>query len=220
MAIKNFEDAITYNPNGTLIVSPDTIDIVDADRSETGYSYFDEAVNGDYEHFLTVRTASTSSLGAAIYNWVLGNGVGDFTSIKNLGAHSLFRLEGGALVRLQLFEHMIGGVSYNTSWSGNVNTIYYLKFDRDISIGSFGQLNCFVYTDEGLTVLVKILTLDLHENIDFTKAYPVCGEGVGITGEQYDGYVKNFDTGDGVTVVPLTRRGLGRGLNKGIGKGF
>ncbi|MCK5600854.1 hypothetical protein KAR91_03235 [Candidatus Pacearchaeota archaeon] len=197
MAIEDFTTYIEVDTPNRLTVAADSITITDLDRDEHAYVYSDKGLdffNGDFEHLLDVYTASSTTVGALCYNWALGTEIGDFNDIKNSGFLGLVRFKSATtVVRLQLYEIVTGGASYNVNFNGSLNTTYYLKFVRDESIGTFGTLYCYIYSDSDRTVLVETLSLALHEKKDFRYIYPVISESGAASGEEYDGTVSNLE---------------------------
>lgn len=227
MSLEDFTTYTKVDPNNRYTVAANLITVNNLSRDEIAYIVSDKGVDffdGDYEHLLQFRTASSSSILSTLNPWTLANELGDIRNLLNLspklGAHTIQLLEIAATVNCILTESVAGGSSFNDQFSGTVNVIYYVKIIRDEAIGSFGQLQCFIYTDSDRTVLVDTLTIALHEKMDFRYVYAANSFNFAES-KAFDGTINDLDLGlEEEEVIVLLRKGLGRGSNKGLMRGF
>jgi len=214
MAFEDFTTATKVDPNNRYTIALNIITVNDLSRDEAAYIYWDKGIDffdGNYTHLIQHRIAHTSSLASTVYTWMLANKVGGGRTIDQtvpvLGSHSLELKENGEQANFFLYERVAGGSLFTERFDGFVNTQYYSKIVRDESIGTFGTLYCYIYTDSERTVLVGTLSIPLHEKMDFRYVYAANSYDAS-TSKAYDGTIENLDLGLGeeVGVVIFRRR--------------
>jgi len=212
MAFEDFTTYVEVDPNNRYAVAANTITINDLSRDEVAYIVKDKGVDffdGDYTHLIKYRTASSSVIISTVYAWLLANKVaGGWTidqTVPTLGSHSLELQEIGITANCILGERVAGGSFFKDQFSGVVNTQYYSKIVRDESIGTFGTLYCFIYTDPARTVLVDTLSVALHEKMDFRYIYAANSYDF-TESKAYDGTIENLDLGTEEAGVVILRR--------------
>jgi hypothetical protein len=70
-----------------------------------------------------------------------------------------------------LLREFDNGTGYYDLYSWELNTDYYLRIFRDQSIGIYGQLTCYIYSDSQRTALIDALTVPLHSSEDYRYLY-------------------------------------------------
>lgn len=199
----SFEDFTTYtkvDPNNRYTVAANNITVNNLSRDEIAYIVFDKGVDffdGDYEHLLDFRVASSSSIISTVHPWMLANELGDARAVLDvgrLGAHALELLEVGAVMNCTLTESVFEGLRFNDAFAGSVNTYYYVRIVRDEAVGTFGTLYCYIYTDSDRTTLVDTLILTLHEKRDFRYVYAAASYNFAES-KAFDGIIANLDLG-------------------------
>lgn len=199
----SLEDYTTYtavDPNNRFTVATNLITVNDLSRDEIAYIYADKGIDffdGDYEHLLDFRVASSSSILSTVHPWMLANELGDGRSVLDvgkLGAHALELTELGVVMNCTLRESVFEGSIFNDTFAGSVNTYYYVKIVRDEAVGTFGTLYCYIYTDSERTTLVDTLVLTLHEKRDFRYVYAAASYNFAES-KAYDGTIRNLDLG-------------------------
>ena len=201
MAFEDYTTATKVDLNNRYAVATNVITVSDLSRNEAAYIYWDKGIgffDGDYTHLIKYRTASSSVILSTVYVWLLANKVAGGRTIDQtvptLGSHSLELQEVGSIANCFLSERIAGGSRFFDQFSGVVNTHYYSKIVRDESIGTFGTLYCYIYTDSGRTVLVDILSIALHEKMDFRYIYAANSYDF-TESKAYDGTIENLDLG-------------------------
>lgn len=165
---------------------------------DKGASFFDGDFEIHWEGFLNTTTTDGSGGNAIavanINNLSVANNTDDQLRVR-------FQDEGNARFNLQEGN---GGSMVQDFDGLTLSTLYYCKFVRDESVGSFGTLYNYVYSDSGRTTLVATQTLTLRGFVDFRYLYAMSGQESGT--DSLTGYVQNFDIisggGGGAAVVP------------------
>jgi len=197
-----FEDFMTYtelDPENSVTVTPNEIDFAHVNSRGTdtmvyedmGIDYF----SGDFEHLFTagITSADTYALPTV---WMLSNTVDDMydLALANQGFLEVdFYQHWDGYLCVQLHERTEGaGAVYEDVWTGSsAGVTYYFKVKRDESIGAFGRLYLYIFSDSGRTNLLKTLQLDLHAKQDFRHIYALNSHN---NGEYYyaSGFVKDL----------------------------
>lgn len=175
MATENFTTYTEVDPNARVEVAADYIDWVAITRQESAYVYQDFGANyfaGGFEHKPQVYVSGSAS-GRATH-WMLANAIGDTQALLSGDILYLYTYPSGGNWVIELVERD-NGVSYTTSSSGHPlgsGNIRYLKIIRDESIGTYGTLYCYIYSDFARTILLATLALTLHTSTkDFRYLY-------------------------------------------------
>jgi hypothetical protein len=194
------EDYTTYtevDPNSHISKTASRITFTDLALNEDAYVYGDKGpdhFNGDYEHKVTVEIIAAQN-NASVYIWTLANLVDDQKGIVDAGGDyhtSAFYLNSSG-VRIIWLAELVGGTLYYDFYSQfSFNTPYYLRTKRDESIGVYGALICYVYTDFDETDLLATLSVALHEKEDFRYVYGVQSTNPNLT-PAITGYAEDLD---------------------------
>lgn len=166
MANEDFTTYTEVDPNGHLSVIPSKITATGLHRNEVAYIYNDKGVaffDGDFEHLLEAQIEASSANFALMNVWAMSNALGDEQGLID-ASESLFGLtvaevSGNAWVIL--FEVDSGTRYFDNYINGTLGQLYYHKIVRDESVG-FGQLQCFIFSDFGRTILIDTLSITLH----------------------------------------------------------
>lgn len=193
------EDFTTYtevDPNGHITVYANRVEWTGLVRGEKAYVYKDKGVNhfdGDFEHLLEIEIAASDDQGISS-PWVLANTV-----------EAMFDLRGGSIFEMQVFQSSGTPDIYLSEWDSGTqhvsssygisfNTRYYLKIKRDESVGAFGTIYCYIYSDSARTNLLQTLSVALHTSKkDFRYVYACTSYG-SVFGEfPQEGATYNLD---------------------------
>lgn len=172
------------------------------DRNETAYVYRDKGAgffSSSFVHYLTVYM-TTLITGSYVSAWALTNVLnslrvidtanGDFLAVTLLGLGAeavptiaLYECDGGSIV---------GGT--DTYTPASLATPYYLKVVRDESVGDYGTLYCYIYSDAARTTLLDTLTVTLHTSKKaFRYIHAVNSDNSGVTPYPGSGYTENLE---------------------------
>lgn len=201
--IENFTTYTEVDPVAYVSKTTSRVTAALMPRTATVYVYSDKGVNhfsGDFEHLATVNTLSaTGSLYGVNFCWSLANSVGDAKAIIDASGSMLAvvstRVNGTIELHLREID---SGTSYDTySTVATVfNTSYYLKIKRDESVGTYGTLYCYIYSDVGRLNLIDTLSLTLHTSKkDFRYIYSTqsYNDGWNAGRGEWSGYLENLD---------------------------
>ena len=184
MAIENFTTYTEVDAGSKITKTATRITFADLRRSEESYVYKDKTADyfdGDFTHLLTVNISAHTAGAEVAAVWVLANLVDDIRGIDiDSSGDALFLLVNNPSspdeVRLQLTE-LDGGTQYESApayYTIAKGASYYLKVVRDESVGTYGTLYCYIYSDAARTTLLTTLTSTLHTSKkDFRYVYPL-----------------------------------------------
>lgn len=215
MATENFTTYTETDPGGKITVTSSKVDVATLLDSEVSRVYKDAGVNhfaGDYEHLVTVYCSSATVTGLSNVVWAVANVSNGDVALNGFGNDANWlRMyeETGSTASLYLQEND-GGSSYtDTNTSLSLSTPYYLKIKRDESIGTYGTLYCYIYSDSGRTSLVDTLSITLHTSKkDYQYVYAHAGWNSEAGSYSWTGYTENLDLQEGATSSIKTINGL------------
>lgn len=193
------ENFLTYteeDPNSRITVTSTKVTFASLTAQEDAYVYKDkgaDSFSGNFVHLITVKLTAADSDGRA-YVWALTNTVDDMKAIDDGGgsflAVFLYRYE--AVYYLYLASCDSGTVSTDT-YTISLNTPYYLKIVRDESVGTYGTIYCYVYSDSARTTLIDTLIITLGTSKkDYRYIFGVNTRNSGISGRTISGYCENL----------------------------
>jgi len=129
-------------------------------RKDFGIDFF----SGNFAHQLMVKATGHDDAGMAGV-WAMTNILDDLKGIEDASGDflSLIMLydTGASAYKLRLRE-CDSGTLYDDDYTIAVDTEYYLTIHRDETVGSFGTLYCYVYSDAERTDLIDTLAIALH----------------------------------------------------------
>lgn len=193
------------DPNSKITVTSTKADwsaLSTTDSARVFYDFGAAFFNGNFEHLWEAYVNSGTTDGTGGYGWALANvntlHAADGETVQRINV----RLQDEGAARINLQETFGTGQSYQDFDALSYNTLYYCKTIRDESVGTYGTLYNYVYSDSGRTTLVATQTLTLHGLLDFRYFYAMTGQGSGSG--TLTGYTQNFDigAGGGATLVP------------------
>lgn len=199
-----YEDFTTYieqDVNSHITVDELTITFENLDRNEDAWVRKDfgaDYFSGDFTHQMTTKATGsipTSSQPYAVI-WGITNIIDDLLGI--IAASSDFLIlalvygTSGIAPYLELRE-CDSGVQYLSAHDIEEHVEYYLTVHRDESVGTFGTLNCYVYSDSERTDLITTLSLALHTSKkDFRHLFALNSYNSEITPFPISGVVSNL----------------------------
>jgi len=165
MAEENFLTYPEIDPNSRITVTATRVTWAGLTGNEDAYVYSDKGVNyfnGDFVHLLTLCiTASVNN--AVIYPWALTNTLDDIYGIYLAGGSFLgLRIQHQTTIQLGLGESDAGVYYESTYYVMTAGIVYYLKIVRDESVGTYGTLYLYIYSDAARTTLLATKSLALH----------------------------------------------------------
>lgn len=196
------EDFTTYtevDPNSRITKTATRVTWTGLTRNEEAYVYDDKGSNffaGNFTHYLTIKfTAKETSCEGGI--WALTNllddlrGI-DFDSAGDYLALQFFNPTIPDELRLFLSEIDGGAQAVSGNFLPTVGTVYYLKIVRDESVGSFGTLYCYIYSDAARTTLLSTLSVALNTSKKDFRYVHVIQTWDSTTNHATSGYSENL----------------------------
>uniref|UniRef100_A0A6M3LCP9 Fibronectin type-III domain-containing protein n=1 Tax=viral metagenome TaxID=1070528 RepID=A0A6M3LCP9_9ZZZZ len=193
MAVENYN---TFTALGAVtLMSP--IQAVFTDMTNTGQSdlYKDfgaDYFSGDFIHTFRFRIQATET-----YVWMNLWAMANFPSVsyaylRDHARDGLFLSYSRTLsnLSLRLWELNTGTPAATGGLNFNAGVTYYVKLVRTESVGTYGHLYLYVYTDAAMTSLLGSLDLGLSKKTDFQYLYQIMEYG-----ELFDGSYNNKITG-------------------------
>lgn len=191
MGKENYTAYAKVDPNNRYTVTSNNIDVAGLLRNESAWVVDDKGVNhfnGDLEHLVDTEVNSSDS-NAIFVPWMLANKVDDWNGVlSDAGEDFLALMCIRAAIRVQ---ECIGTSLISDEYLG-VFTTYYHKLKRNEAIGTYGQLQCFIYSDSERTSLLDTLSLTLRAKNDFQYVYGV-NSANNATTPSITGSVSNLD---------------------------
>lgn len=190
MPLENYDIYTESDPLGRYAVTTNKIVVTSLENDDpdqyVAFDYSAAPFDGDFtqRNKLTVTTAG----GGFIYSWCLAKAFDDLAGLTD----AFYLQHNGAAA---LLKERVSSTDYQDFTTGlSAATPYWYVFVRDELIGSFGQLQCFIYDDEAETSLFDTLTLALHIKEDFSHVYGTIGGGSGSS-SSISGDIENLDLG-------------------------
>jgi len=177
MALEDFTTYTEVDPNARIAVTANRVTWASLQRDEDAYVYIDKTANyfaGNFKINVTHRITTGANSGL-VYFCTMTNLVDDWKGIDDaLGdALGVFSHKHDTLTTYHIgITEVDGGASYSsTQYTVTVDTDYYLTLTRDETVGTYGTLYLYIYSDVARTTLLDTLTLALHDKIDFRYFY-------------------------------------------------
>ena len=176
-----------------------TFGTVDEDYSmyfyrDYGADYFD----GDFSHKVEVAYTAYSGQYGRVMIDMLANAIGDFNTL-DVANESLitFGIRTQTAVPMFVLYEVDSGAAYvDNTGDLTQDTLYYIQFERDESIGTYGTIYAYIctgnYTDNGGTPF-DTLSLELHTSKkDYRYRYSIANYNGGVGGKVISGYLQNL----------------------------
>ena len=201
--MQNFTLYTETDPNSHITVtSSSKIDFTSLPRNEDAYVYRDCGANffsGNVSIDFELQVDSGDNF-FNIYTCVIANAINDFYGIDTANDSALgvaFYKDSSTTGGIQLKELDSGTVYNATAYAISLSTTYYCTFVRDESVGTYGTLYLYIYSDTGRTNLLNTQTLTLNTSKkDFRYLYALQTYNSAHTNAG-TGFVQNFGNIDG-----------------------
>ncbi len=208
MAIENYTTYTEVDPNSRFTVTAAKIEYVLV-RPEDAYVYSDKGVNffsGDFTMEFSFETSASGQEGTSAGNiWAVSNIVDDSNGIDvaNGDYLSLVIIVGlGVDTGTITLEECDGGTLYGGSSTADYRhgVPRYIKIVRDESVGTYGTLYLYVYSDAARTTLVHTSTITLHSSKkDFRYLFALLSTAAGAGGTpNVTGFSENLEVTAGI----------------------
>jgi len=220
MGIENFLTYTEVDPNSRIAVYSPQIVWASLTRNEDAYVYKDKGANfysGDFTFTFAFRITGGSK-GGIIFPFGIESAIGSFLDqtdclVVGCKRHDLTDVP-------YIFMNEVVGASVVHAYTFNISedTTYYLKVVRDESVGTYGTLYCYIYSDSEMGNLLYTLTITLRSKADFQYIYATQNAN---TGNNYEisGYVENLERVDIVEGGPSVTTYLCEDIDHNSGTG-
>ena len=198
MAVEDFTTYTEVDPNSRVTVTATRITWAAIERDEITYVYKDKGVaffGGDFTHYLTINTTAIGN-GMVATHWAIANAIDTFEGIKGDGGSQLtLRVSGGASTIGVTIGEVDSGTGYGDDYIlYTAGTVLYLKIVRDESVGTYGTIYCYIYSDADRTTLVDTLSVTLHTSKkDYRYIYAFQGAESTPGAPTASGYTENLE---------------------------
>ena len=218
------EDFTTYtelDDNSHLSQTSTKVTFTGLARNEDAWVYIDKGVDafaGNFTHTITVNVTATDTNGRA-FVWGLTNTVDDMQGIDDASGFYFGIMVLNAGGQEWIYENYLhGGTLSQDDFAITLNTPCYLTIVRDESIGTYGRLNTYIYSDSDRTDLLDTLLHNLSEKTDFRYIFAANTLNTG-TSETMSGYCENFLLEDASAPTLTTSAVTNIGITTATGNG-
>lgn len=206
-----YEDLTAYtevDPNSRISVTASRSTVTSLTRNEDAWVYDNKGAahfDGDFEHLVDVRW-NAADVGGQSVLWGLTNNVDDWRYNFDNGRHEIEVDFYRSAANLSLRLREIYGVSSQVydDYIPSLDTTYYLTVKRDESIGTYGRLYCYIYSDSARSSLLATLSVDLHAKDDFQYIFATQSNNDGNT-YRLTAWSENFDLQEVPPGAPRSR---------------
>jgi len=224
MALEDFTTYDETDEDGDITVSANNIDVSSMQRIADSHVSSDKGVdhfNGDFEFIEEVIIASATALSAEIEFCGVANSqeslIDIFNASGNLQTAQVLNSGSETVPSFAAIEIDAGDFENGSQINASEDTQYYCEFERDESVGSFGDLEIRVYDDVGRTSLVGTSTQTLRTaKRDFRYVYALQSKNSGTSAMVWTGDVDNLDLQEAVSATQ-DRDGRRTGIGGGYG---
>jgi len=183
------------DPGTDIVVTATKVAWTALPENLDSYVYYDFTAayfNGDFRHEFECELTAADD-GAEMNPWSLSNDVEDAKWLydNDKDCLNLIFYRNGASYYLYLYE-CNGGVIVDDNVEITVGTTYYLTVVRDESVGTFGALYCYIYTDSARTILHAKLDVTLTEKQDFRYLWACLSYNSGNGALTVTGFTQNL----------------------------
>lgn len=197
------EDLTTYteeDPNSRISRSWDMATVAGLTRQESAWLVKDKGANhfdGDFEHQFEGYFDAAVNYGFCMI-WALANTINDLSAILTASEDELavyfYREEHTASHKIKLAESD-GGSFAEASTNVALDTRYWFTVKRDESVGPYGTIYLYIYSDSGRTTQIagSPLSIALHSSKkDFQYIYAIQSYNDGAAAHEISAWMKNL----------------------------
>ena len=197
--LQDSADYVEVDGDGRLVLTTaNKLTITDMDNDEDIGLYIDKTADhfdGDFEFHTQVNNTGTAGNDERVGLWAVTNSIASLGAIDTaVGDYiAVYWLDNAGDEWIVLEECNAGSLTNDTSIAVAMATEHYLKIVRDESVGTYGTVYCYIYSDVTHSTLVDTLTLALTEKQDFRYLYWMTSYESGGGAAAWDGTIQNFE---------------------------
>jgi hypothetical protein len=191
MPLEDFTTYTEVDPNNRFTVTATKVDVVGLERNEDAYVYADKGVDhfdGDFE--ILFETFANSGASAFMAHAMMSNFIDDYEGHRAAN-ESFLAVDRDGAEDIILVER--DGAGQFPDVSSRTVGPWYCIFERDESVGSFGTMYCFIYSDSDRLTLVDTLSIALHTSKKDFRYYYVANSVNDGNVLPFTGYSQNHD---------------------------
>ena len=194
---ENFYGYTEVDPNTRITVTSSRVTWASLQRNEDAYVYKDMTAGyfaGDFTHLFAIRLTGGANNGF-VGCWALTNLVDDLVGIDSANGDylAIYIKIGSSTSRTIAIQECDGGsITSGTAYGIEFNTTYYLKVVRDESVGTYGTIYLYIYSDSARTTLLATQSVTLNTSKkDFRYVY-ACVSYNASSSEAQSAYTENM----------------------------
>ena len=191
---------VEVDSHDRLEITTNTIAFTNLQINEQAYAYKDYGISGplnrpyfskNFNQYIDVKITAAASI-QYLAVWMLSNQVEDLAYHRQYEKYlAIVVVRSGNVLYLEL-EEGVGG-SYNTdSYVMALNTTYYLRIVRDETVGAYGTIYCYIYSDSNRTILLDTLQFALSSFENFRNLYGINSYGSSTSTYKISGTISNL----------------------------
>jgi len=203
MALEDLSAYTETDPNARIAVTASRVTWTALTRDEDAYVYADKGVDyfsANFKIEFTYRPTGYAGTKGTGRNsiWSLANLVDDFKGIDDASGDWLLLAAKISLAGNQILQlvECDGGTQYGSSNSVDltVDTDYYITVVRDETVGTYGTLYAYIYSNIGRTTLLDTLSVALHTSKkDFRYIYACQTQDTNEAAITHSGYTEALE---------------------------
>lgn len=166
MAFQDFSTYTEIDPNGRLAVTTNVITVTSLSRDENGCHVYKNFGVNFFRHSFThegqLKTSTTGTTNGGYFSFL--NFQNSVTNIDNTIDHvraEVF-MTSSTTPQISIVE-AVSSTLYTSGYIAALDVDYWWTFDFDITIGTYGTIYLYIYTDASRTTLVSTLSVALHK---------------------------------------------------------
>jgi hypothetical protein len=201
MAIEDFTTYTETDPNSRITTTASKVSWALLSRDEDAYVYKDKGsgyFSNDFKFNFTHRTTASVASGVRTVGcWAITNIVDDLQGIDAANGDYITVLCGKTIpgaYTLSVWE-CDGGTIYSgvAAYAIELNTDYYCTVIRDESVGTYGTIYLYIYSDSARKILLNTQTIALHTSKkNFRYLFAVITQDTGTATTTHSGYTENM----------------------------
>lgn len=180
-AYEDFGTWTEYDPSSKVLPSLNSIQWSGVARSTVAYVYDDrgaDSISGDFQVTFTAKMTSHTFTDSLTY-FSVSNNIGtwrDHIVVNKWNTIGFVESDGGGTPRWYLGEIYSGTTYADTTTDSDyfeptADVEYYITLVRDETVGTYGTVYAYIYSDSDRTILVDTIDHTLHEKNDFRYIY-------------------------------------------------
>lgn len=203
--VQDFTTWTEQDAGGYLSETSTRVTFTNIPRNATAYLYKDFGAghfNGDFEFLFTSAITANPNNGI-LAQLILANALSNLLTHVSTPPCIFVRWRGTPNNNYALAEEYAGPTeAADVTGALSATHTYYMTLERDESVGTYGTIYLYIYSDSGRTTLVDTLAVALHvakQDYRYLQTATSYNDGNGSTSS---GYVENLDLQEAAAALP------------------